>query len=101
MVSKNVVSSPSAGNETTPLLSAPSATPAEDQLLLEAQLRSDEDEKPLPKAQIFMLCYARIVEPIAFFSIFSFINQMIWETGNLKEADVGFYSGLIVGYLVG
>ena len=56
----------------------------------------DEEDKPLPRTQIFLLCYARIVEPIAFFSIFPFINKMIWETGGLNEADVGFYSGLIV-----
>ncbi|MCJ1407629.1 hypothetical protein MMC19_001700 [Ptychographa xylographoides] len=55
----------------------------------------DEEDKPLPRTQIFLLCYARIVEPIAFFSIFPFINKMIWETGGLNEADVGFYSGLI------
>jgi hypothetical protein len=57
---------------------------------------SNDDEKPLPVGQIILLCYARLVEPIAFFSIFPFVNQMIWETGNVDEADVGFYSGLIV-----
>lgn len=55
-----------------------------------------EDDKPLPKLQIFLLCYARMIEPIAFFAIFPFINTMIWETGDLDKADVGFYSGLIV-----
>lgn len=53
-------------------------------------------EKPLPKLQIFILCYARVVEPIAFFGIFPFISEMIFKTGNLEEADVGFYAGLIV-----
>lgn len=56
-----------------------------------------EDDKPLPKLQIFLLCYARMIEPIAYFGIFPFINIMIWETGGLSKADVGFYSGLIVG----
>lgn len=60
------------------------------------QDEEEEDDTPLPKMQIFLLCYARLVEPIAFFSIFPFINKMIWETGNLDEADVGFYAGLIV-----
>ena len=55
-----------------------------------------EVDVPLPKLQILVLCYARLVEPIAFFSIFPFINQMVQETGNLKESDVGFYSGLVV-----
>ncbi|KKY26481.1 putative major facilitator superfamily transporter [Phaeomoniella chlamydospora] len=58
----------------------------------------DAENKPLPKVQIFLLCYARLVEPIAFFSIFPFINKMIWENGKERgvgEGDVGFYSGLI------
>lgn len=58
----------------------------------------ENQDRPLPRTQIFLLCYARLVEPIAFFAIFPFINKMIWETGSLEEADVGFYSGLIVCY---
>ncbi|KAI6783982.1 uncharacterized protein J7T54_001858 [Emericellopsis cladophorae] len=50
---------------------------------------------PLPKLQIFLLCYARVMEPIAFFSIFPYIAQMVQRNGQLPEADVGFYSGLI------
>ncbi|KAI8625574.1 MFS general substrate transporter [Xylariaceae sp. FL1651] len=53
------------------------------------------EDKPLPKAQIFFLCYARLIEPVAFFSIFPYINKMVRENGNLNEADMGFYSGLI------
>lgn len=55
----------------------------------------DDDDPPLPKWQIFWLCFARVVEPMAFFSIFPYINQMAQENGNLAHADVGFYSGLI------
>lgn len=51
--------------------------------------------KPLPKGQIILLCYARMMEPIAFFSIFPFIAQMVQRNGNLPESDVGFYSGII------
>ncbi|KHN99733.1 Major facilitator superfamily domain, general substrate transporter [Metarhizium album ARSEF 1941] len=51
--------------------------------------------KPLPKVQIALLCYARMMEPIAFFSIFPFIAQMVKRNGNLTDSDVGFYSGLI------
>jgi len=58
------------------------------------------DEKPLPMKQILLLCYARMIEPIAFFGIFPFVNKMIQETGNLAEADVGFYSGLIVSFIL-
>lgn len=57
----------------------------------------DEDDKPLPRTQIFLLCYCRMVEPIAFFSIFPFVTMMIQHTGGVKEEDVGFYSGLLVG----
>ncbi|KAJ3498122.1 hypothetical protein NLG97_g1368 [Lecanicillium saksenae] len=49
----------------------------------------------LPKLQIFLLCFARTMEPIAFFAIFPFIGQMVQRNGNLAESDVGFYSGLI------
>ncbi|KAF2096805.1 MFS general substrate transporter [Rhizodiscina lignyota] len=91
-------------DERTPLIPAP--TPAE---LLQANGKAkiapatndtennneEEEDVPLPKVQIFLLCYARLIEPIAFFSIFPFINQMIFETGGIKESDVGFWSGLI------
>jgi len=54
------------------------------------------DSHVLPKLQIFLLSVSRLVEPLACFVIFPFINQMIYETGVPVE-DVGFYSGLIVG----
>jgi len=57
---------------------------------------TDEDDKPLPKTQIFLLSFTRLVDPIAYFCIFPFVNEMIYETGNIREEDVGFYSGLIV-----
>ncbi|KAK3990338.1 protein zinc induced facilitator-LIKE 1 [Cladorrhinum sp. PSN332] len=72
--------------EQTPLLGSGSTS--------ESQTR-DDDDKPLPVWQIIVLCYARWVEPVAFFSIFPYINQMAQENGNLADADVGFYSGLI------
>ncbi|KAH7329467.1 major facilitator superfamily domain-containing protein [Stachybotrys elegans] len=50
---------------------------------------------PLPKFQLLLLCYARMVEPIAFFAIFPFIAQMVQRNGHLPASDVGFYSGLI------
>ncbi|KAL2065802.1 hypothetical protein VTL71DRAFT_3472 [Oculimacula yallundae] len=56
---------------------------------------SKVDHSPLPKLQMTVLCLVRAIEPIAFFGIFPFVNKMIKETGNMKEADVGFYSGLI------
>lgn len=99
-----------AATETTPLLAASSEGPTLQSNAETIDINKDtpvttqetndaveEDDKPLPKAQIFYLCYARLVEPIAFFSIFPFINKMIEETGDIAETDVGFHSGLIVG----
>ncbi|KAF2841362.1 MFS general substrate transporter [Patellaria atrata CBS 101060] len=56
--------------------------------------KDDDLDRLLPKLQIALLCYSRVVEPISFFCIFPYINQMIFETG-VREVDVGFYSGLI------
>ena len=83
-------------DETTALL-APSATqpPSREPDDDNASTSKDED-KPLPRDQILFLCFARFIEPLAFFCIFPFINQMIWETSEIAETDVGFYSGLIV-----
>ncbi|RYP37993.1 hypothetical protein DL767_002721 [Monosporascus sp. MG133] len=96
-------------NEATPLLAASPVAPEADPEVAEATAAAapllptitpttkpvEEEDKPLPKRQIFLLCYARLVEPIAFFSIFPYINQMVQENGQLPDADVGFYSGLI------
>lgn len=59
-----------------------------------ADKNADED-KPLPKVQVLLLCLARVVEPLAFFSIFPYVNEMVQENGSVENADVGFYSGLI------
>lgn len=86
-------------DEVTPLLTASETAPrdqSKDAPVEHVPYDDSEDDRPLPRSQIFLLCYCRLVEPVAFFSIFPFINQMIWETGNMNEADVGFYSGLIV-----
>jgi hypothetical protein len=114
----------STAEETTPLLAAsgagPTAQPNEEGVLKSngngilhangtgkaststtaanghAEDSSGEDEdKPLPKVQIFLLCFAKLTEPITFFSIFPFVNKMIHDLG-IKEANVGFYAGVIV-----
>lgn len=56
---------------------------------------AEEDEKPLPTTQILLLCYARAIEPLAFFSIFPYVSQMVQENGHVIASDIGFYSGLI------
>ncbi|OCK85277.1 MFS transporter [Lepidopterella palustris CBS 459.81] len=88
-----------AASETTPLLATaatgPIAEPIEGPAWDGGPQDDSDDDKPLPLGQIFLLCFTRLVEPISFFSIFPFINKMIWETGGVAKADVGFYSGLI------
>jgi hypothetical protein len=95
-------------SENTPLLSSgadDAEIPINDEAIIshensESNPASNVDHTPLPKLQIFVLCFARMIEPIAFFGIFPFINKMIKETGNIKEADVGFYTGFIVRILI-
>lgn len=104
--------SPVTATEQTPLLAtrdiAPTADPtvsgsttlqgsgSDTPLVDDEDTRKDDDEdRPLPKWQVFWLCFARMVEPMAFFAIFPYVNKMAQENGNLAEEDVGFYSGLI------
>jgi hypothetical protein len=88
-------------SENTPLLAAGDIAPRADPEISEATTLSDQSsgsdpaDKPLPRGQLFLLCYARFIEPIAFFGIFPYINQMAQQNGNLADTDVGFYSGLI------
>lgn len=94
-------------DETTPLIvsEVDPTTQPQDGLLIRnhsnngdaaIETEIEDEDVPLPKLQIFVLCVARVIEPMAFFAIFPFVNKMIWETGDLEESDVGFYSGLIV-----
>lgn len=86
-------------DETTPLLTHVDPTPIDESVDPPPQqdyLEDDDDkDKPLPKAQIFLLCYAVCAAPISFFSIFPYINFMIERVGGVDKEDVGFYSGLI------
>ncbi|KAK4992994.1 hypothetical protein LTR50_000700 [Elasticomyces elasticus] len=61
----------------------------------DGHLPREDHDTPLPKLQVLLLCYAAIVEPIAYFSIFPFVNQMIKEISNIEEENIGFWSGLI------
>lgn len=93
----------SAADEVTPLLAASSSAPLADAAEAEISAeqhhgphaQDEDEEKPLDFTQIFLLCYTRLVEPVAFFSIFPYINAMIERTGGVAKEDVGFYSGLI------
>ncbi|KAK0656719.1 major facilitator superfamily domain-containing protein [Cercophora newfieldiana] len=79
-------------DENTPLLAGEGIV---DPVATISEATTVNDHKPLPVFQILILCYARCIEPIAFFCIIPYINKMAQENGNLEDADVGFYSGLI------
>lgn len=90
-----------ASDERTPLLATispiPTAEPIESSIgaAEAANGPNDDEDVPLPRLQIMLLCFTRMIEPIAFFSIFPYINSMIEKTGGIDKEDVGFYSGLI------
>lgn len=54
-----------------------------------------DEEKPFPLWQILILCYASIVEPLAFFIIFPYIQEMVERIGNQLPENVGFWTGTI------
>jgi len=54
-----------------------------------------DEDTPLPVFQIVLLCLACLAEPIAYFSIFPFVPQMIERTGGLTEDEVGYWAGAI------
>jgi hypothetical protein len=87
-------------DEITPLLSSPQTSgPTVSQQNghadAEAATVEEEEETPLPMFQIAILCIARMMDPISFFSIFPFVPSMVRDSGVLEE-DVGFYTGVIV-----
>lgn len=49
----------------------------------------------MPYVQCLFLCYSALAEPIAYFAIFPFINEMLEHVGGVPESNVGFWSGLI------
>ena len=83
--------------ETAPLLAptSSSSSVATDQVQPRCVDISAPEETGFDTVQILFLCYSGIAEPIAFFSIFPYINEMIYRTASVPEASVGFYSGLI------
>ena len=55
-----------ASDERTPLLPEPATGPTAEPVEAGAGIHEDEDENaPLPVVQIFLLCYASFIEPIA------------------------------------
>ncbi|KIO26752.1 hypothetical protein M407DRAFT_234198 [Tulasnella calospora MUT 4182] len=50
---------------------------------------------PLPRAQLAIILFLRVVEPIAYTQLFPYINAMVEELGIAEPKHVGFYSGMI------
>lgn len=94
-------------SENTPLLGSPTSEPqiedVPDGLSSESHTVFDEEEwKAEPKSlsstlrlQILLLCFARVMEPLAFTSIFPYIAEMVQRNGDLQVHEIGFYSGVI------
>ncbi|CAK40129.1 uncharacterized protein An09g01910 [Aspergillus niger] len=82
---------PAVADETSPLL------PSQDGPGLNGVVPAATKPKELQSSmgQVALLCCARAIDPLAFFTIFPFVNQMIADTASIDEADVGFYSGII------
>jgi hypothetical protein len=58
--------------------------------------QEDEEESSYDRKQVLILSLCGLADPISFFCIVPFVPQMIFELGNIKKSEVGFYSGLIV-----
>ncbi|KAH7908935.1 hypothetical protein BJ138DRAFT_1090416 [Hygrophoropsis aurantiaca] len=60
--------------------------------------RTKKPKTPLPKAQLGILMFLQLAEPISSMCIYPFINQLVRElniTGG-DETKVGYYAGLII-----
>ena len=53
-------------------------------------------ETPLPVRQVALLCLSRAIETVAFFTIFPFVNSMLYDIVGVPTEEVGFWSGWIV-----
>jgi hypothetical protein len=91
---------PHPDSEQTPLLNGSSRdeNARYDGVNLNGEAPATRPDDYLNKPQILFLSYTRMIDPVAFFCIVPFINQMIYDLGDFPESDVGFYSGVIVSF---
>ncbi|WWC97476.1 hypothetical protein V866_004356 [Kwoniella sp. B9012] len=88
-------SAPAADYSTQPRSSSPNGSDISEDTVTKQQ-PSKRKITPLPKFQLFIACFVRVTEPIAFMACFPFINQMILELGIVDDPRrTGFYAGLI------
>lgn len=56
----------------------------------------DKPTTPLPKAQLFLLFFIRMTDPVAFNCIFPFVQQMLLDIGAVQDPEkVGYYAGIV------
>jgi hypothetical protein len=55
-----------------------------------------DEQEGYNKSQVLALSICALADPITFFCIVPFVPQMIYDLGNIKKSEVGFYAGLIV-----
>jgi predicted MFS family arabinose efflux permease len=108
---KTLANSQDAASETTPLLNGSegidrngsasigssdvSKSPQASEPPSPSTTQPDDDEKPFPLNQILILCYASVVEPIAYFIIFPYMSEMVERVGGESTENVGFWVGTI------
>ena len=100
-----------AAGETTPLLNGPERIDRSDTASIGSShatkspqtsepsspgtTQPTDEEKPFPLNQILILCYASVVEPIAYFIIFPYMSEMVERVGGESAENVGFWAGTI------
>lgn len=108
---ETLVHAQDAAGETTPLLNASeridrsetasigsshaSKSPQSSEPPSPSTAQPDDEEKPFPLNQILILCYASVVEPIAYFIIFPYISEMVERVGSEATENVGYWVGTI------
>jgi hypothetical protein len=51
---------------------------------------------PLPKVQLGVLCFLRMLDPLSYTQIFPYINQFMSDLRVAKDpSQIGFYSGVV------
>lgn len=61
----------------------------------------DKPTTPLPKAQLFLLFFIRMTDPVAFNCIFPFVQQMLLDIGAVEDPEkVGYYAGIVSHHTV-
>jgi hypothetical protein len=55
-----------------------------------------DEQEGYNRPQVLALSICALADPITFFCIVPFVPQMIYDLGNIKDSEVGFYAGLIV-----